>query len=54
MEDVLKDIDNPLHFNEIISAVKEEFDIDLKIIDSLSSALTKYDRKEKRYVRVGS
>ena len=51
VEDVLKDAGKSLHVNEIISAVKEKFDVELER-DSLSSALTKYDRKEKRFVRV--
>lgn len=51
VEDVLKKAGEPLHVNDIISAVKQEFDVDLDR-DSLSSALTKYDRKEERFIRV--
>lgn len=51
VENVLKNAGKPLHVNDIIDAVKKEFDVDLER-DSLSSALTKYDHKEKRFIRV--
>ena len=51
VENVLKNAGTPLHVNDIIDAVKKEFDVDLER-DSLSSALTKYDHKEKRFIRV--
>lgn len=51
VENVLINAGKPLHVNDIIDAVKKEFDVDLER-DSLSSALTKYDHKEKRFIRV--
>jgi DNA-directed RNA polymerase delta subunit len=51
VENVLKNAEKPLHVNDIIDAVKKEFDVDLER-DSLSSALNKYDHKEKRFIRV--
>jgi hypothetical protein len=50
VETVLKTADKPLHVNEIIDAIKEEFGIVLDR-DSLSSALIKQVLKEKRFVR---
>lgn len=50
-ENVLTEAGKPLHVNDIIAAVKDKFGVELER-DSLSSALTKYDRKEKRFQRV--
>lgn len=50
-ENVLMEAGKPLHVNDIIAAVKDKFDVELER-DSLSSALTKYDRKEIRFQRV--
>ena len=41
----------PLHVNDIIAAIEKEFGITLDR-DSLSSAIIKQVRKEKRFVRV--
>jgi IS4 transposase len=51
VETVLKNADKPLHVNDIIDAIKEEFGIVVDR-DSLSSAIIKQVRKEKRFVRV--
>lgn len=50
VEAVLKTSDKPLHVNEIIEAIREKFGI-VPDRDSLSSALIKQVRKEKRFVR---
>ena len=50
-ENVLMEAGKPLHVKDIIDAVKDKFGVELER-DSLSSALTKYDRKEKRFQRV--
>ncbi len=39
------------HVKDIIKAVKAKYGVELER-DSLSSALTKYDRKQKRFQRV--
>lgn len=51
VEAVLKNAGKPLHVGDIIAAVKEKFGHVLDR-DSLSSALIKQVRKEKRFVRV--
>jgi hypothetical protein len=51
VETVLKNSGKPLHVLDIIAAVKEMFGIILDR-DSLSSAIIKQVRKEKRFVRV--
>ncbi len=51
VQDVLRKAGKPLHVNEIISAVKNEYNVDLER-DSLSSALNKKTRKEERFTRV--
>lgn len=50
-ETVLKNAGKPLHVSDIITAVEEKFGVTLDR-DSLSSALIKQVRKEKRFVRV--
>ncbi len=50
-ETVLKEAGRPLHVKDLIAAIKEKFGIVLDR-DSLSSALIKQVRKEKRFVRV--
>jgi DNA-directed RNA polymerase delta subunit len=50
-EAVLKDAGKPLHVKEIIADIEEKFGIVLDR-DSLSSAIIKQVRKEKRFVRV--
>jgi len=51
VEAVLKNAGKPLHIHDIIVAVKEKFGIELDR-DSMSSAIIKQVRKEKRFVRV--
>ena len=51
VEAVLKNAGKPLHVGDIIASVKEKFGIELDR-DSLSSAIIKQVRKEKRFVRV--
>jgi len=51
VEAVLSDAGTPLHVSDIISAVNEKFGITVDR-DSLSSAIIKQVRKEKRFVRV--
>ena len=51
IEAVLAAAGKPLHVTEIIAAIKQEFAITLDR-DSLSSAILKQVRKEKRFVRV--
>lgn len=51
VEGVLKIAGKPLHVSEIIGAVEKEFGVALDR-DSLSSAIIKQVRKEKRFVRV--
>ena len=51
IEAVLLAASKPLHVNDIIAAIEKEFDITLDR-DSLSSAIIKQVRKEKRFVRV--
>lgn len=51
-EGVLKAAGRPLHVSEIIAAVEKEFGVTIDR-DSLSSAIIKQVRKEKRFVRVG-
>ena len=51
VETVLKNAGKPLHVNDIIATVKEDFGIELDR-DSISSAIIKQVRKEKRFVRV--
>jgi DNA-directed RNA polymerase delta subunit len=51
IEAVLAAAGKPLHVNEIIAAIEKEFAITLDR-DSLSSAILKQVRKEKRFVRV--
>lgn len=51
VETVLKNAGKPLHVHDIIAAVKEKFDVELDR-DSISSAIIKQVRKEKRFVRV--
>jgi len=50
VETVLKDAGNPLHVHDIIAAIEEKFGIRLDR-DSLSSAIIKQVRKEKRFIR---
>ena len=50
VEAVLKNTGKPLHVRDIIAAVKEKFGIELDR-DSISSAIIKQVRKEKRFVR---
>ena len=51
VETILNAGGKPLHVTEIISAVSKEFGITLDR-DSLSSAIIKQVRKEKRFIRV--
>ena len=51
IEAVLRAADKPLHVSDIIAAIEKEFSITLDR-DSLSSAIIKQVRKEKRFVRV--
>lgn len=51
IEAVLVATGKPLHVNDIIAAIEKEFVITLDR-DSLSSAIIKQVRKEKRFVRV--
>lgn len=51
VEAVLKNASRPLHVSDIIAAVNEKFGIELDR-DSMSSAIIKQVRKEKRFVRV--
>jgi DNA-directed RNA polymerase delta subunit len=51
IEAVLVAAGKPLHVNDIIAAIKKEFSITLDR-DSLSSAIIKQVRKEKRFLRV--
>jgi len=51
IEAVLLAAGKPLHVNDIIAAIEKEFGITLDR-DSLSSAIIKQVRKEKRFVRV--
>jgi len=51
IEAVLVAAGKPLHVNDIIAAIEKEFGITLDR-DSLSSAIIKQVRKEKRFVRV--
>ena len=51
IETVLVSAGKPLHVTEIIAAIEKEFAITLDR-DSLSSAILKQVRKEKRFVRV--
>lgn len=51
IEAVLLADGKPLHVNEIIAAIEKEFGLTLDR-DSLSSAILKQVRKEKRFVRV--
>ena len=51
IEAVLLAADKPLHVSDIIAAIEKEFSITLDR-DSLSSAIIKQVRKEKRFVRV--
>ncbi len=51
IETVLVAASKPLHVNDIIAAIEKEFGITLDR-DSLSSAIIKQVRKEKRFVRV--
>lgn len=51
VEAVLKNAGKPLHVHGIIAAVKEKFGIELDR-DSISSAMIKQVRKEKRFVRM--
>jgi hypothetical protein len=51
VEAVLKNAGKPLHVHDIIATVKEKFGIELDR-DSMSSAIIKQVRKEKRFVRV--
>ena len=51
IETVLAAAGKPLHVREIIAAIEKEFAITLDR-DSLSSAILKQVRKEKRFVRV--
>jgi len=50
IEAVLLAAGKPLHVNEIIAAIEKEFGLTLDR-DSLSSAILKQVRKEKRFVR---
>ena len=51
IEAVLLAADKPLHVSDIIADIEKEFSITLDR-DSLSSAIIKQVRKEKRFVRV--
>jgi hypothetical protein len=51
IEAVLVAASKPLHVNDIIAAIEKKFGITLDR-DSLSSAIIKQVRKEKRFVRV--
>jgi len=51
VETALKNAGKPLHVHDILVAVKENFGIELDR-DSVSSAIIKQVRKEKRFVRV--
>jgi len=51
VEAVLKNAGKPLHVHDIIEAAKEKFGIELDR-DSISSAMIKQVRKEKRFVRM--
>ena len=51
VEAILSAADKPLHVNDIIAAIEKKFGITLSR-DSLSSAIIKNVRQEKRFVRV--